>query len=132
MTDPSPQTGFQTVKPPKRRKQKDTPSRRAADAKRLTERIDGLARDRQSAWTQTGQSRLTEQLGDKLEVLYDEVRMEQAGEPGSPYFGKTTAVQRWENPNAQNDGSHRTKVASEKGARCPAPQQTVPQPSSAA
>ena len=44
------QKGFQTVKPSKRRKQKDTPSRRAADAKRLMRRIEERTAERHEVW----------------------------------------------------------------------------------
>lgn len=74
------ETGFRMVKP---RMQKDTPSRRRREARRLAERIDKFARERQRAWTETGQAARTERLSVELngpehvmrpEGLYAELR----------------------------------------------------------
>lgn len=62
--------GFPTVKP---RKQKNTPSRRAAEARRLMARMEAAAAERREAWAE-GHDGLSEARTDELAGLHDDKR----------------------------------------------------------
>jgi hypothetical protein len=60
--------------------------RRSRNRKRSTgattiRRIDARARERQAAWTETGQPNLTERLTRELDGLYGDYRDERVGAP---------------------------------------------------
>ena len=75
MSDHTAQPGFRMVKPSKRRKQKDTPSRRARDARKLVERIEARTSERHEIWQGTDPlPHLAQRVGADLAHLHGEKR----------------------------------------------------------
>lgn len=69
------QSGFRMVKPPKKRKQQDTPSRRTREARRLAERIETTTAERRDAYVETSHPNATEALARNLDDLYRDKRV---------------------------------------------------------
>lgn len=74
MNENATETGFRTVKPPKR-KQQDTPSRRAREARRLVERLDAARADRRIAWPEGQPEYAAERQEQRLADLHGEKRI---------------------------------------------------------
>lgn len=68
------QTGFRDGQAPKRR-QKDTPSRRAREARRLRERIERTTAERHDAWAEGDLPFRTERLTTDLDRLHADKRV---------------------------------------------------------
>lgn len=74
MSDSTPQSGFRTVKPRKKRKQQDTPSRRAREARRLMQRIEEAREDRRVAWPEGQPEFAAERQERRLDHLHADKR----------------------------------------------------------
>jgi len=69
LKDRVPQSGFPRVKPPKKRKQKDTPSRRRADARDLAKKLEAMTSERHTAWAEGNQPNVIARTSSELRSL---------------------------------------------------------------
>ncbi len=74
MNGHSRQTGSRTVEPPRKRKRKNTPSDRARDARTLVNRIESATEERQQAWSEGDQPKLTAYTATELAELHQDKR----------------------------------------------------------
>jgi hypothetical protein len=67
--------GSREVEPVRRRRRKRPPSDDRRTERRLAERIDSTARERQDAWAATGQPETTACLSAELDAMFDAKRV---------------------------------------------------------
>jgi hypothetical protein len=74
MKRPIAQRGFPNGQAPKKRKQKDTPSRRTREARQLVQRIEAASHQRHEAWAEGDHPNVVHQRTTELDVLHGDKR----------------------------------------------------------